>query len=158
MNSSRPRGWITWQSKMRRHVLCDFQESDQRQTAMWAVYVFVWRTECRTRWWREHDGMFVGAWRGACFACFVTFLVSAISVSGVHARVFLLCHSLCVLGVFSYTPDTHIAFCPIFVYPLFRWFEPHIQKWVIFVRRRPSDFPKCQTIIIVRVCVTASPA
>ena len=36
-----------------------------------------------------------------------------------------------------YTPEHHIAFCPIFVHPLFPVFEPHIQKWVIFVRRRP---------------------
>ena len=37
-------------------------------------------------------------------------------------------------GIFSCTPD-HVAFCPIFVHPLFPGFEPHIQKWVIFVRR-----------------------
>ena len=40
-------------------------------------------------------------------------------------------------GIFSYTPEPHIAFCPIFVHPLFPVFEPRIQKWVIFVRRRP---------------------
>ena len=40
-------------------------------------------------------------------------------------------------GIFSCTPEPHIAFCPIFVHPLFPVFEPHIQKWVIFVRRRP---------------------
>ena len=40
-------------------------------------------------------------------------------------------------GIFSYTPEPHVAFCPIFVHPLFPVFEPHIQKWVIFVRRRP---------------------
>ena len=40
-------------------------------------------------------------------------------------------------GIFSYTPEPHIAFCPIFVHPLSPVFEPHIQKWVIFVRRRP---------------------
>ena len=38
---------------------------------------------------------------------------------------------------FSCTPEPHVAFCPIFVHPLFPVFEPHIQKWVIFVRRRP---------------------
>ena len=38
-------------------------------------------------------------------------------------------------GIFSYTPEPHIAFCPIFVHPLFPVFEPRIQKWVIFVRR-----------------------
>ena len=40
-------------------------------------------------------------------------------------------------GIFSFTPELHVAFCPIFVHPLFPVFEPHIQKWVIFVRRRP---------------------
>ena len=40
-------------------------------------------------------------------------------------------------GIVSYTPEPHVAFCPIFVHPLFPVFEPHIQKWVIFVRRRP---------------------
>ena len=44
------------------------------------------------------------------------------------------------LGIFSYTPEPHIAFCPIFVHPLFPVFEPHIQKWVIFVRRRPCVY------------------
>ena len=29
-------------------------------------------------------------------------------------------------------PNPQVAFCPIFVHP-----EPHVQKWVIFVRRRP---------------------
>ena len=43
----------------------------------------------------------------------------------------------CPSGIFSYTPEPHVAFCPIFVHPLFPLFEPHIQKWVIFVRRRP---------------------
>ena len=41
-------------------------------------------------------------------------------------------------GILSYTPEEpHVAFCPIFVHPLFPVFELHIQKWVIFVRRRP---------------------
>ena len=40
-------------------------------------------------------------------------------------------------GIFGFSPEPHIAFCPIFVHPLFTVFEPHIQKWVIFVRRRP---------------------
>ena len=40
-------------------------------------------------------------------------------------------------GIFSYTPELHVAFCPIFVHPLLPVFEPHILKWVIFVRRRP---------------------
>ena len=39
--------------------------------------------------------------------------------------------------VFLVTPEPHIAFCHIFVHLLFPVFEPHIQKWVIFVRRRP---------------------
>ena len=43
-------------------------------------------------------------------------------------------------GIFSYTPEPHVAFCPIFVHPLFPAFELHIQKWVIFVRRRPLTF------------------
>ena len=34
-------------------------------------------------------------------------------------------------------PKPYIAFCPIFVHPLCPVFEPHIQKWFIFVRRRP---------------------
>ena len=34
-------------------------------------------------------------------------------------------------------PEPRIAFCSIFVHPFFPVFEPHIQKWVIFVRRRP---------------------
>ena len=42
-----------------------------------------------------------------------------------------------VSGIFSYTPKPHIAILPHFVHPLFPVFEPHIQKWVIFVRRRP---------------------
>ena len=41
-----------------------------------------------------------------------------------------------VVGIFSYTPEPHIAFCTIFVHPLFAVFEHHVQKWVIFVRRR----------------------
>ena len=41
-----------------------------------------------------------------------------------------------MLGILSYTPELHIAFS-IFVHPLFPVFELHIQKWVIFVRRRP---------------------
>ena len=40
-------------------------------------------------------------------------------------------------GIFSYTPEPHVAFCSIFVHTLFPVFEPHIQKWVIFVRHRP---------------------
>ena len=32
-------------------------------------------------------------------------------------------------GIFSYMPELHIAFCLIFVHPLFPMFEPHIQKW-----------------------------
>ena len=40
-------------------------------------------------------------------------------------------------GIFSCTPEPHIGFCPVLVHPLFPVFEPHIQKWVIFVRRRP---------------------
>ena len=40
-------------------------------------------------------------------------------------------------GIFCYTPEPHVAFCPIFVHPFFQVFEPHFQKWVIFVRRRP---------------------
>ena len=38
--------------------------------------------------------------------------------------------------IFSCTPEPHIAFCPIFVHT-FPVLEPPIQKWVIFVRRRP---------------------
>ena len=34
-------------------------------------------------------------------------------------------------------PNPILHFAPIFVHPLFPVFEPHIQKWVIFVRRRP---------------------
>ena len=37
-------------------------------------------------------------------------------------------------GIFSYTPEPHIAFCPIFVHQLFPAFEPLFQKWIIFVR------------------------
>ena len=37
-------------------------------------------------------------------------------------------------GIFCCTPEPHVAFCPIFVHPLFPVFEPHVQKWVIFVR------------------------
>ena len=41
-------------------------------------------------------------------------------------------------GVFLViTPEPHIAFCPILSTHIFPVFEPHIQKWVIFVRRRP---------------------
>ena len=41
---------------------------------------------------------------------------------------------------FSYTPEPHVAFCSFFVHPLFPMFEPHIQKWVFFVRRCPLTF------------------
>ena len=37
-------------------------------------------------------------------------------------------------------PEPHVAFCHIFVHPLFPVFEPHIQKWVFFVRRRLLTF------------------
>ena len=50
------------------------------------------------------------------------------------------CSVTLVLGIFSYTPEPHVAICPIFVHPLFPVFEPQIQKWVIFVRRRPCVF------------------
>ena len=39
-----------------------------------------------------------------------------------------------VWGIFSFL---HIACCSIFVHPLFPVIEPHVQKWVIFVRHRP---------------------
>ena len=53
-------------------------------------------------------------------------------------------------GGFSDTPEPHIAFRPIFVHPLFPVFEPHIQKWVIFVRRRPcvcDEVPEKRSIL-----------
>ena len=53
-------------------------------------------------------------------------------------------HRLHQRGIFSYTPEPHIAFCPIIVHPLFPVFEPHIQKWVIFIRHRPCV---CDTFI-----------
>ena len=34
----------------------------------------------------------------------------------------------CEVGIFSYTREPQIAFCPIFVHPLFPVFEPHIQN------------------------------
>ena len=40
---------------------------------------------------------------------------------------------------FCFTPEPHIAFCPIYVHPLFLVFEPHIQKWVIFVTLLDSN-------------------
>ena len=40
-------------------------------------------------------------------------------------------------GYFQSYARTPYCICPIFVHPLFTMFEPHIQKWVIFVRRRP---------------------
>ena len=43
----------------------------------------------------------------------------------------------CQRVFFAFRPKHHISFCPIFVHPLFPVFEPHIQKWVIFGRRRP---------------------
>ena len=55
------------------------------------------------------------------------------------------------MGIFSYAPEPHIAFCPI-VHP------PHIQKWGHFCPSSPFHLPKCQTIMKVRVCVKASPA
>ena len=58
-----------------------------------------------------------------------------------------------IQGIFSFSPEPHIAFCPIFVHPLFPGFEPHVQKWVT---SSPFDLPNCQTVIVVRVCVTAS--
>ena len=73
-------------------------------------------------------------------------------------------------GIFSCTPEPHVAFSPIFLATHFLVFETHIQKWVIYVRRRPLTFqnvcitsgffyPDCLlTSIIVRVCVKESPA
>ena len=62
------------------------------------------------------------------------------------ASIFALCsQTLCAArlirnrrqsGIFSYTPEPHVTFRPIFVHPLFPMLEPHIQKWVILVRRR----------------------
>ena len=43
-------------------------------------------------------------------------------------------------GIFSYAHEPHIAFCSIFVHPLFPVFEPLLQIWVIFVRRRPCVY------------------
>ena len=37
----------------------------------------------------------------------------------------------------------HVSFCSIFVHPLFPVVEPHIQKGVIFVRRRPCVRRQC---------------
>ena len=54
--------------------------------------------------------------------------------------------------IFSYTPESHIAFCPIFVHP-----TPH-SKMGLFCPSSPFDLPKCQTIIRVSVCVKASRA
>ena len=58
-------------------------------------------------------------------------------------------------GIFSCTPEHHIAFCPIFVLPLFPVFELHVSNGS-FCPSSPFDLPKCQTIITVRVCVKAS--
>ena len=55
--------------------------------------------------------------------------------------------------IFSYTPELHISFCPIFVHKLFPVFEPHIQKWVIFVRRRPCV---CDTFSFEKRSILAS--
>ena len=54
--------------------------------------------------------------------------------------------------VFVENARNHIAFCPIFVHPLFPVFEPHIFEWVIYVPRRPSTFQNVRYIIIVCVC------
>ena len=73
--------------------------------------------------------LFLGCSLVLCFLCAFFFM--------------FLCWSVCVffvgrrVGIFSCTPEHHIAFCPIFVHPLFPVFEPHIQKWFIFARRRP---------------------
>ena len=32
------------------------------------------------------------------------------------------------MGIFTYTPEPHVASCPIFGHPLFPVFDPHIQK------------------------------
>ena len=45
-----------------------------------------------------------------------------------------------IAKVFSIIRQPHVAFCPVFVHPLFPVFEPHIQKWVILVRRVCDTF------------------
>ena len=57
-----------------------------------------------------------------CTVCMEAMTENSIQVPccGQFVRVFL-----------SYTPEPHIAFCPIFVHPLFPVFELHIQQWVI---------------------------
>ena len=52
----------------------------------------------------------------------------------------LTCIVQTLAGIFSYTPEPYNAFCPINVHPLFPVFEPHVQKWIIFVRRCPLTF------------------
>ena len=58
--------------------------------------------------------------------------------------------------IFSIKPETHIAFCPIFVHPLFLCLNP-TKKSVFFVRRRPLTFQNVGQSF-VRVCVKASRA
>ena len=41
------------------------------------------------------------------------------------------------LGILSFRLNTILHFAPFFSNPFFPVFELHIQKWVIFVRRRP---------------------
>ena len=65
--------------------------------------------------------------------------------------------SFVFLGILSYTPEPHIAFCPILGPPTFPpYLTPPYSKMGHFWPSSPLDLPKCQTIVI-RVCVKASP-
>ena len=60
------------------------------------------------------------------------------------------------LGIYSYTPEPHIALCHFF-HPFFPVFDPS-PRLGLLCPSSPFDLPKCLTIITVRVCVKASRA
>ena len=69
------------------------------------------------------------------FVCF--FCLSRTTKQKKNAKEKALCIPEKALGVFSFFARSPYCILPIFVHPLFLVFEPHLQKWVIFVRRRP---------------------
>ena len=53
-------------------------------------------------------------------------------------------------GIFSFSPELHIAFCPLFfVHPLFPVFEPHVQQWMRLELRVLSPFLSLSGCLLV---------
>ena len=60
-------------------------------------------------------------------------------------------------GIFSCTPEPHVAFCPILSTHFFPFLNPTFKNGSFLSVVALCDLPKCQTIMKVRVCVKASP-